>query len=90
MKRSTAVGHRRVLEIEEIPESVLGLISFFLGAILFCRSVCQPAQLAEELTIFIVKIQVQDCVVKSHPVFECLVFKWSSNKLHDCHSNIQY
>ena len=57
-KKSTIEGHRRVLQIEENPEWILGLISFLLAVILFGRSVCQPAQQAEELTVFIFDYQL--------------------------------
>ena len=42
-----------MLQIEENPEWILGLISFLLEVILFGRLACQPAQQAEELTVFI-------------------------------------
>ena len=43
IKKSTIAGHR---------EQILGLMSFYLGVILFGRYECQPAQRADELTVF--------------------------------------
>ena len=47
-----------MLQIEENPEWILGLISFLLAVILFGRLACQPAQQAEELTVFIFDYQL--------------------------------
>ena len=52
MKESTIEGHKMALQIEENREGILGLMSLLLGVILFVRSACQPAQVAEKLAIF--------------------------------------
>ena len=50
MKRSLIEGHWRVLQIEENPEWILGLMYFYL-VILFVRSACQPEQQADTLNV---------------------------------------
>ena len=52
MKKSTVVGHRKALRIEENQEWILGLMSFLLGMVPFGRLAYQPAQRAEEPAIF--------------------------------------
>ena len=45
--------HRKALWIDENPEWILGLMSFFGGTILFGRLTCHSAQKSEEPAILI-------------------------------------